>query len=155
MAIHFELLNRQNLEDLRKLRNENREWFINSKEISYEEQWVWFLNRGYITQEFIFLIKDSNLPNKYIGAISLYNVNSDGHFANIGRMMVANEFKHQGYMKRAMILMFEFAQKFLGIRELTLEVKNSNIIARDFYTKMGFITYGITKDTLIMRKVLN
>lgn len=153
MAIHFELLNRNNLEALRKLRNENREWFIDSKEISFEDQYQWFVDRSKFTNDLIFLIIDNNISYEYIGVISIYNITKDG-LANIGRMMIADKFKRKGYMLRSLILMFELAQRFLGIKQLTLEVKSSNVPARELYTKVGFITYGFTKDTIIMRKIL-
>jgi RimJ/RimL family protein N-acetyltransferase len=147
MNISFKLLSLRNLEFVRLLRNENREWFINSREIDPIAHAMWFAleNLGNLN---LVIYLDSYEP---VGFISLYNITPDGR-ANIGRMMVSSNHKHQGIMTRAIIKVFALCQEFFGIYELVLEVKNSNVIARTLYTKLGFTTYGFTKDTTIMRK---
>jgi RimJ/RimL family protein N-acetyltransferase len=150
MTIHFELLGVGDQEFLRSLRNENRLWFMDSREINQEDQYSWIRDYKRLKELNLIILDSSN--NEKVGFISVYDICED--YAKIGRMITAQGFKHKGYMKYAMIKAFKLAKEFFGIKELILEVKSSNIIARDLYTKMGFITYGFTKDTLIMRKVL-
>lgn len=88
-----------------------------------------------------------------VGFISVYDISIEGR-AVIGRMMTDDKFKRQGYMEYALIAVIELCREFLGLEELSLQVKKDNIPARDLYVKFGFITYGLTTDTLIMRKRL-
>lgn len=152
MGIRFELLNHRHLEWLRNLRNTNREWFFNKDEIKEPElQQLWARissDRGDLN----LVIFDTNTDER-VGFISLYEI-SPGGLAKVGRMMTVEHFKHQGYMQKALIKVCDIAKNHLGIKELTLEVLNSNIIARDFYVKMGFVTYGLTSEYMIMRKYL-
>lgn len=150
MDIHFEMLSRRSSEFLRTLRNENREWFSDDRELSLESHLMWIDSPARM-KELNLIIKDAENKDK-VGFISIYDISND--YATIGRMMVVNTAKHKGYMKKAMIKAFELARRFFGIKELTLTVKKSNIIARDLYTKMGFMTYGFTDKLLIMRKIL-
>lgn len=151
MDIQFELLSKGTSEFLRVLRNENRKWFSDEREISQESQWEWVISPNRM-KELNLIIRDS-VNREKVGFISLYDISPDG-YATIGRMMMVNYFKHQGYMKRAMIKVFELAKKFFGIRELVLTVKKENIIAVDLYNKMGFMTHGFTDKLYIMRKAL-
>lgn len=151
MDIHFELLSRGTSEFLRNLRNENRQWFSDTKEINLESHAIW-MNAPNRLKELNLIIKDSGNGEK-VGFISVYDISPDGH-AIIGRMMIVNTMKHQGYMKRAMIKVFELVRKYFGIRELVLTVKKENVIAVDFYIMMGFLTYGFTDKLHIMRKML-
>lgn len=151
MDIIFELLSKGTSEFLRVLRNENRKWFSDEREISPEAQWEWIINPNR-QKELNLIIKDSENRDK-IGFISIYDISLDGH-ATIGRMMTVNSFKHKGYMKRAMIKAFRLAKEYFGLKELVLTVKKENVVAVDFYTKMGFMTYGFTDKIYIMRKAL-
>jgi RimJ/RimL family protein N-acetyltransferase len=149
MPLSFEVLGRRHLDWLKDLRNNNREWFIDSKLILHNEmQELWF-RLSSARGDLNLVIKDEG---QLVGFISVYNISGD--IANIGRMMVDNKFKHQGYMLKSLIKVFEICKKHLGIAELVLEVKNENIIARDLYTKMGFVAFGLTSRTVIMRKIL-
>lgn len=150
MDIHFELLSFIDSNLLRELRNENKHCFLDTREISIEEQHRWVKDIKRLRELNLFILDSSN--NEKVGFISLYDICRD--CAKIGRMMMLRDYRHQGYMKRAMIKVFRLAKDFFGIKELLLEVRQENIIARDLYVKMGFVTYGLTKEFLIMRKFL-
>lgn len=151
MDITFELLSKGTSEFLRNLRNENRGWFSDTNEILPEAQWEW-VNSPARLKELNLIIKDSENKEK-VGFLAIYDISSNG-YATIGRMMTVYELRHKGYMKRAMIKAFELARKFFGIKELNLSVRKENVIATEFYIKMGFITYGLTDELYIMRKAL-
>lgn len=147
-GFRFEILGRRHLEWLKNLRNQNKEWFMDSQQVDIEETETWFRNSSN-AGDLNLVIKNEE---ERIGFISVYNI--FGGVANIGRMMIEDKYKHQGYMERAMIHVFDICRNQLKLDELTLEVKASNIIARDFYSKMGFIVRGFTADTYIMRKAI-
>lgn len=149
MKLSFEILGRRHLEWLRCLRNQNREWFMDTKIITHPEmQELWFrLSSG--TGDLNLVIKNEE---ERVGFISVYNISGGG--AVVGRMMVDDKYKRQGYMEKSLVNVFDICKRYLGIEELRLEVKGANIPARDLYTRLGFVTYGITQETLIMRKVL-
>ncbi len=150
MRLNFSLLNKGKLEWLRNLRNQNKEWFINNRIIEHEDHVLWF-QRSTQTGDLNLVIHDEE-SGEAVGFLSIYNIY--GECANIGRMMIDDKYKHQGYMGRAIIKAFDLAKIYFGIHYLVLEVKNENVIARDLYTKMGFVTYGFTSHTLIMKKIL-
>lgn len=149
MALTFEVLGRRHLDWLMNLRNQNRKWFMNSEEITFDRQCGWFKNSSESGDLNLVMVD----PDSYdrIGFISLYQFNGGG--ATIGRMMTDDKFKHQGYMEKAMIKVFTICTHILGLHSLTLEVKRENLIACDLYVKMGFTTIGITQHTYIMRKI--
>jgi RimJ/RimL family protein N-acetyltransferase len=146
--ISFEPLSYRNLEFVRELRNQNKEWFMDSKEVLEEEHRQFF--RETTQSGDINLVIRDNTTTERVGFISIYNITPDGH-ANIGRMMVKDSHQHQGYMLAALIKAFDLCHYF-DIRQLVLEVKASNVPARSLYTKCGFVTEGFTRDTIIMRK---
>lgn len=149
MNIHFENLSYKNLEFVRQLRNQNRAWFMYSEEVNEAGHGNWF-RRTVQSGDVNLIIVDSNTRIQ-VGFISIYNITPDGH-ATIGRMMVDDSYKRKGYMLRALVKVLVLASEYYHIHEITLEVKKSNIPARDLYTRFGFVTIGFTNETLIMRK---
>ncbi len=150
MRLSFEILGKRHLQWLMDLRNQNRTWFMNSEEIKKYPHYNWFIEsceRGDLN----LVIVDPDTFDR-IGFISIYNMS--GGCANIGRMMVDDRFKHQGYMKRAMIKVFLICKTMFNLEQLTLEVKSDNIIASDLYVTMGFMTIGFTEKSYLMRKIL-
>lgn len=150
MKLYFEVLGRRHLEWLRNLRNQNRQWFMDNRELSPIDQTLWF-GRSCDSGDLNLVIK--SMDGERVGFISVYDISIEGR-AIIGRMMTDDKFKHQGYMERALIEVLTLCKDLLGIEELSLTVKKENIPARDLYVKFGFITYGLTTETLIMRKRL-
>lgn len=149
MKLSFEVLSTRHLDWLRSLRNQNRKWFLDSREIEKQNQEVWF--RASSNNGDLNLVIKGEEEEKRVGFISVYNIKNNT--ASIGRMMIDDEFKHQGYMERAMIYVFDIC-RLLGLKTLSLEVKHENTNARSLYTKMGFVTYGYTPGTITMRKML-
>ncbi len=151
MRLGFEVLGRRHLSWLRALRNENREWFMDTREIKDPEmQELWFrLSCG--IGDLNLIIKDGE---ERVGFISVYNI-ANGT-ATIGRMMIEKKFKRQGYMIVALSKVQKLCKEYLDIEELKLEVKMSNIPARDLYVNSGFISYGFSgdRDTMFMKKRL-
>ncbi len=148
MKLSFKVLGTTNLRWLKELRNSNKEWFIDSNEVTDNSTWQWFNDSCSKGDLNLILV----LEDEKIGFLSIYNRNKDS--ANIGRMMMDDKYKHKGYMEDALIKVFDVCRLALNIKLLILEVKSSNVPARNLYTKMGFVTYGITADSLIMRKVI-
>lgn len=150
MKSHFEVLSAKHLDWMTNVRNQNREWFMNSQPVEFKDTETWF-EKSTDNGDLNLVIK--TFGGDRVGFISVYNISPDGS-ATIGRMMVHDKFKHQGYMEGAMIGVLDICKRYLGIESLTLEVKKNNIPARDLYCKFGFVTFGITRDTLIMRKLV-
>lgn len=150
MKSHFEVLGIKHLVWLAALRNQNHEWFINDKIVDITQTLAWF-KLSSEDGDLNLVIK--TFEGDKVGFISVYDFNYGG-VATIGRMMVDDKYKHKGYMESALINALDICKRFLGLDELVLEVKKSNIPARELYSKFGFITYGITQETLIMRKRL-
>jgi RimJ/RimL family protein N-acetyltransferase len=147
----LEPLGKRHLEWLRCLRNANREWFNDSRLIeTHEQQYRWFresTDRGDLN----LVIRDAD-SDDLVGFISVYEILPGGS-AVIGRMMIGEKFKRQSYMERAIIRVFDICKYAMAMSHLNLEVKSENIPARQLYSKLGFVDYGFTANTRIMRKI--
>lgn len=150
MALIFKVLGKRHLTWLTALRNQNKEWFLNTKYVDISDTENWFKESS--EKGDLNLIIEDISSDERVGFISLYNMY--GGSANIGRMMIDDKFKRQGYMEKAMCKIFDIAKNTLGLDHLVLEVKNENLPARQLYARLGFVTFGFTQNTCIQRKIL-
>lgn len=65
--------------------------------------------------------------------------------ADIMNIAVSEEYRRQGYATRVLREIF-FKAKELGIKRITLEVRESNEAARSLYEKNGFVFSGIRRN---------
>lgn len=72
--------------------------------------------------------------NKIIGYIGGYFYLEDGEILNF---LIDKKNQHQGYGTQLFLNIIEEAKK-IGIKRITLEVKETNIVAINFYNKFGF-----------------
>ncbi|MGX8127565.1 GNAT family N-acetyltransferase [Clostridioides difficile] len=129
----------EDIEKLRILRNKNREYFIYSDEISGLNQIKWFYK--YKTKEFdyMFKIEEINNPNKFIGAVAIYNVEMKNCTGEFGRLIIdshATNSKGLGY--EATICACKIGFDELKLNKINLEVFSDNIKALKTYIKAGF-----------------
>ncbi len=76
-----------------------------------------------------------------IGFIGVWYMADEAHIVNIG---VAGEYRGRGFGELLLIGAVEHAQN-QGVRMVTLEVRESNFIARNLYRKYGFAERGLRK----------
>ena len=104
-----------------------------------------------------------NMLAKYIvvevaGYAGIWLIMDEGHITNIA---VGKKYRGQGVGKYLMIGLIDYCKK-LGVPNMTLEVRESNIIAQNLYKMYGFLDCGIRpnyyaddhEDAVIMWKTI-
>jgi ribosomal protein S18 acetylase RimI-like enzyme len=133
--ISFELLSsvvkEENLEFIRKIRNDNRQYFFNTGYISKAKHRKWF-DESYspflIKKEFFFYIIKSG--DKNIGTLSIQN---KGELYEIGNVIILKEHRKKGIFKR---FIKQFKKKVN--KKIVLKVRADNKNAIEAYKKSGF-----------------
>ncbi|HAN10434.1 MAG TPA: N-acetyltransferase [Clostridiales bacterium] len=152
-------LNENDLETLMNWRNKDkiREWFLNNRVITKEEQIVWFERYISNNDDMMFIIEDTTL-NLPIGVVALYNIDNTRNIAEFGRLMIGEEIargKSIGYKASKLICHFAFST--LNMNEVYLSVLANNTPAINIYEKVGFkgtCNYIINDKDLIMMNIV-
>ena len=105
-------------------------------------------------QKFFTAISDG----KIVGYICIFHIFEDGELLNIA---VAPDYRKQGIGQILIDKMFDYL-KTQEVNRISLEVRESNVSARNLYLKNGFSPVGIRKnyysepreDGIIMEKLL-
>ena len=92
------------------------------------------------------------------GYAGIWLIMDEGHITNIA---VAKKYRGQGVGKYLMMGLIDYCKK-LGVPNMTLEVRESNIIAQNLYKMYGFLDCGIRpnyyaddhEDAVIMWKTI-
>jgi RimJ/RimL family protein N-acetyltransferase len=82
-----------------------------------------------------FIIEAAGFP---VGTFALYNFSDDVRECEWGRFTVAPEARNQGYGRRALKLLMEYAHA-IGVNRLICEVLEANAVAVRLYRDLGFV----------------
>lgn len=153
-------MNFEDSESFRQLRNreENRKWFVYNNEITMEAQIKWFENYLDKAGEYMFSAYHKAQPNKFIGAVSIYDENKDSKQAEFGRIIVDKQLiseKGVGFMITYCVCKIAFNQ--IQLKKVKLEVYEDNLPAIKMYEKVGFSkvsTIKINDRNLIIMELL-
>jgi RimJ/RimL family protein N-acetyltransferase len=111
---------------------------------------AWF--RAYLDREndHVFVIEEKT-SRKPIGQISLYRIDRDAGEAELGRLMIGEEWAlRKGYATEAALLVVGAAWGAFNLRRLRLEVKGENAAALALYRKAGFVECARTEGWVTM-----
>lgn len=138
----------EDAERQRILRNQNRQWFCFSGEITPEEQGQWFSD--YLKRENDYMFSVWIKPeNHWIGTVSLYDIDPVGGFAEFGRLLIDRVTAgRSGLGLEATLCACHIGWEQLGLSEIRLEVYEDNVPARRIYERAGFLEYGRCTDTV-------
>ena len=97
------------------------------------------------------------IDGRIVGYGGVWLIIDEAHITNIA---VLQEYKGKGIGNKILMGLIKYSTK-LGIKNMTLEVRESNFVARRFYEKHGFVSYGIrpkyyiddNEDAIIMWRV--
>lgn len=152
----------EDVENLRVLRNENREYFDDSSIISPERQKAWFQRYLQDENDIMFAIELLDQPGEFIGAIALYKINMLAKTAKWGRTLIDKKKAPQkGLGTEANIAVGCIAFHQLGLKKISGEFLKFNEAARKMDTRAGAIIIGeddrhwlveITPDTLCVNQ---
>lgn len=84
-------LRRENIEDLRILRNKEASYFLNSAFISSTDQNKWFDNYLKKKDDIMFAVFKADNPQVFIGAIAAYNIDYANKTCEVGRTIIDKE----------------------------------------------------------------
>lgn len=134
----------EDIEKMRRLRNQNRHCFVFSGEITSDAQTRWY--ESYLSKENDYMF--SVLYNgRWIGVVSIYDVDRVNAVAEFGRLLIDRNIAGIGGLgvdtTRAAC---EIAFSQLGINKIILEVYADNVAAQITYLKAGFVSTDMFED---------
>lgn len=128
-----------------------RKWFLNTAIIMEEQHLTWFEKYKELDNDFIFVILAKDLSNRAIGQISLYNIDWDTQTAEFGRLLIGETAtKGKGFATDATRLLLKHGLGNMGLKKITLEVKDDNEIAIAIYRAVGFIEASRKNGLIVM-----
>jgi len=130
-------VDRGDIETLRVWRNKHGQNFFTSDTITKQQQRAWYQHyQDNYGRDFMYLIKlKDGTP---IGTIALYNVEMADRTADIGRILLLEQFRSQGYMEEALEMLVKEAFEKIRVWKLRLSCYLDNAGAISAYHKVGF-----------------
>lgn len=133
----------EDAETLRVLRNQNRDKFVSTAEITAEAQSAWYSRYLERAGDYMFSVYDQR-SSQWVGAVGIYDVDVKTGLAEFGRLLIGREFiPERGLGTDATRAACKFAFDQLGLKELRLEVYHNNVPALVTYLKSGFLPYAL------------
>lgn len=126
----------------RKVRNDVRDCFIFTGEISYEQQQRWFMQYELEKDDYMFSVihRDSG---KWIGGIALYGFNPDISCCEYGRVVAASaSVREKGLGREAVAAVCRIAFESFGVSSVAASVLSDNDRALACDYTVGFRLMG-------------
>ncbi len=148
--IQLKLLEEKDIELVRKWRNEYHENFFDASLVSKSQHRQWYehyvetAGRDYF---FIIQLKDGT----DIGTISLYNISISDRTADLGRLLLIDNYRGNGYMQEAINKILDIAFNDMRLYKVRVATHLDNIQAIATYAACGFIT--TTRPVVMLEKV--
>lgn len=139
----------KDLEFLRCLRNENRQYFLNNTYITKSDQIKWFKIYKKKDNDRMFILVDGK---KKIGMGAIYNIDNKNKSAEIGRFVIGAVYQRKGYGGILLRKIQKAAFEELGLKKLRASVFSDNKKAISLYKKNGF--YRESLDTARNKNVI-
>lgn len=139
----------EDLEFLRRLRNENRRHFLDSNYIASPDQKKWFESYKNKNNDNMFILMNGK---RKIGVGAIYHIDTKNKSAEIGRFVIDQKYRGQGYGKILLKKIEQIASGELNLKRLKLEVFADNKKAISLYEKSLFHKNGqrIIKDSSVV-----
>lgn len=152
-------LGRDDIEDLRNLRNKMKDYFFSNSIITAEAQEKWYENYLQRENDIMFKVVKKDNPNTFIGTIAIYDIADDYSVAELGRTLVDKEkAPEKGIGTEVTKAACLFAFDVLKINKIRGEVLKTNPRALKMDLNVGFYLVGdynqdshlieITKETI-------
>ncbi len=142
-GIRLQLIEKEDIEEIRLLRNANKDFFFYSKEVTTEEQELWY--EKYMQKEDDYMFKILNTSNIYeiIGVVALYDFQLDLAQCEFGRIIINhNKVSEKGVGLKATKCACKIAFEYFQIKKIVLQVLVNNIRAYKTYVNAGFKETG-------------
>ncbi len=141
-------LSSEDSEKYRQLRNreDNRSWFKTDAFITADMQKQWYQKYLLKPSEYMFAIV-KNDTKEFLGAVGLYDIDSEKKSAEIGRIIV-DRYKAggKGYASVALEIACSIGEKQLGLQRIYAEIYADNAASLKSFYKTGFEKADTVKD---------
>lgn len=136
-------LEKEDIEALRILRNQERKYFTTQQEIAIETQKKWFQSYLKKADDIMFKIAKKESPTEFIGAIALYNIDMKNKISEFGRVMVDKQkAPEKGIGTEATQAVCLFGFKILKLKKIIGEILKSNERIIKIDKRVGFHIIG-------------
>lgn len=135
--INLRSISEKDISMLREWRNKHATKFFTKDEITPAQQKAWYTryqDRAGTDYMFIIELKDQT-P---IGQVGLFNIDNSDRSAELGRVLLLEEYQGQGYMTEALKLLMELAFNKFRLYRLRLTTFLDNSDAISLYSTVGF-----------------
>lgn len=132
-------LEEKDVEMIRDWRNRYKDHFFDAGEISKEQQRQWYDRyRDSVGKDNMFIVQlKDGTP---IGTIALYNVDVVNRIAELGRVLLLEEFRGHGHSEAAVKMVLELAFGKMKLWKVKVAVHLDNIDAIAVYARAKFKT---------------
>jgi RimJ/RimL family protein N-acetyltransferase len=136
-------------------REDIRHQFIHSDIIDWENHLAWWKNYKNKSDDFVFIIEDTEILKRPVGQISIYNIDLQKLEAEYGRLMIGDiEAKRKGWAKKATNILVNWAFEVIKLNNIYLNVLKTNTVATNLYQQCGFSICS-EHDSLYMMRIWN
>lgn len=144
-------LEASDIEDLRNLRNRNKQFFATQTEITKEGQEKWYRNYLQKDNDIMFKVVLSEKPEQFIGAVAVYDIDREAKTCEFGRIVIDKELvSEKGIGTETVEGICQFAFSELRMQKIKAEVLKENARAIAVYKKVGFVVVYETEDMDVM-----
>lgn len=131
----------EDIEKLRILRNREREFFLDSKEISEEQQRKWYDRYLLKDNDIMFSIVRKSDSSIFCGSIALYDIDKRKGLCEVGRTLVDKDIcSDKGIGLEATSGACRFAFEVLGMQKIQTQILKTNERSLRLHQRAGFHT---------------
>lgn len=145
--IAFRVIERDDLDVLRKLHNDPSTWenLLNIDFIDEEDQLEWWKGLHRKKNDKRFVICFSEKPHDVVGRLRMQNINWQHSNCEVG-LDILPEHRRKGLGEKSYRMLLKFLFEQYNMNMVYLKVADFNPEARRLYEKIGFIKTGNLKD---------
>jgi RimJ/RimL family protein N-acetyltransferase len=149
VKIKLRLITKDDIEWLRTIRNQYRDHFFTHDVITPEQQRRWYQAYADSTgRDYMYIIE---LPDgTKIGTIALYNINMSDRTADLGRILLREEYWNHGIMEKAINMVLNLAFNSMRLFKVRIATFLDNAGAIALYHKCGF--KSLDRPVMLMEK---
>lgn len=136
-------LEESDIEELRILRNQERQFFSTTGIITQENQKKWYESYLKKKNDIMFKVVKKDAPDCFVGAIAVYDISDDLATAEVGRTVIdKNKAPEKGIGMEATKAVCKFAFDVLHVKKIVAEVLKTNERIIKVDQRAGFYITG-------------
>ena len=136
-------LGSEDIEELRVLRNRERQCFLNQNIVDADSQIQWYDSYLKKENDIMFKVVKEDRPEEFIGAVALYDIDTENKVAEFGRIVIDKEkAPEKGIGLETTKAICRFGFDVLGIRKIVAVVLKNNERVLKVYARVGFHICG-------------